>query len=70
MNLIERIRDGLAGPAPFAPSVTPPAEAAGLPRFCPECGSGNASEATEHDRRSTRLTCPDCGLTERTELLR
>ena len=76
MNLIRRIRDGLGGTATLTPAAqfalprNSPIEAPGLPCYCPDCGSGNASETTERDRRSTRLTCPDCGLNRRTELLR
>ena len=72
MNLIKRLQAGLNGPGYPAPATAPPppAQADGLPSYCPECGSGNAFEVTERDRRSTRLTCPDCGLGRRTELLR
>ena len=70
MNILKRIRGGFGGASLPAPPLTPPAEAAGLPCYCPECGSENASETTEWDRRSTRISCPDCGLSRKTELLR
>ncbi len=39
------------------------------PALCPQCGSPDAGEETDRARTMATLTCPDCGLIRRTELL-
>lgn len=60
-DLRNRLAQKAGTPRPSDPNRTP--------AHCPECGSQEARAEWNQERTSFLLSCPDCGLSQRTELL-